>query len=548
MRILLQFTLLLNILFTFNVTATNYYCDPVNGSMRNSGTSQNNAWTTFADVAGKAFKAGDIIYLMNGAHDRAYIATSNTGYVTVKALDGHSPKLGGILFGKASYWAFEGLTFTADGSGGFYQSNLFNTGKNCNNVKITNCTFYMGEDSSSWTYNDWYSNTRNIGGIENNGSDALKIDCDGFIFNNNLVKNVYFALRFESSNNVIIKDNLIDNFGADGIQMYNTSNVLIENNVIRDAYIENYAGEQYNHDDAIQIFAWNTDPDVNNIVIKNNQIFNFKDPITQGMIDDNLVSYNMQGIINTDGIIENSLIENNLIVSDHYHALTLLGPNNCRVQNNTVSITPTSINPTANVVPWVQIAKNKSGVVPSSNIIRNNLSSKFTPWTYDENINTTENNIEVSSSLVSSFYSDYSNFDFTLRFGSPAIEYGVNTDLSETDLAGNKRLFGSNVDCGAYEYGSSLSNLEFETSNSFKVYPSKINNGIITIESNENLLGKELKLKLVSIEGKFIFTKKIRVSSSKITINIEEVNSCNSNIFILKISTSDLSETHKLIK
>ena len=39
--------------------------------------------------------------------------------------------------------------------------------------KITSCTFYMGEDSSSWTYSDWYSNTRNVGGIDNNGSDAI---------------------------------------------------------------------------------------------------------------------------------------------------------------------------------------------------------------------------------------------------------------------------------------------------------------------------------------------------------------------------------------
>ena len=541
MRILLKFTLLLNILFTFNVTATNYYCDPVNGSMNNSGTSQNNAWTTLADVftRGKAFKAGDIIYLMNGAHDRAYIATSNTGYVTVKALDGHSPKLGGVQFGdNTSYWAFDGLIFTADGIGGDFSTSFINSKSTTTHLKITNCSFYMEDDSSSWTYDNWYEKT------QDKSDYALRIRGNGFIFNNNHIKNVYFGLLTEGSD-IEIKNNTIENFGGDAIQMQNCSNVLIEGNIIRNAYLENYrddvGGWKSNHDDAIQLLGITKTLD--NIVVVRNEIYNFFDPTTQDMIDNNLVSYQMQGIFLTDGNITNSLFENNLVVIDTYHGVSLNNSDNTRIQNNTVIRNPNHINP-QNTEPWVAFYDGSKGGTHTNGIIRNNLATQLVL----NGNNVFENNITVTLSTENTYFSDYSNYDFALLENSTAVDSGVNTGLSEIDLVGNKRLFGNYVDVGAYEYGSSLSNLEFSTSNGFTVYPTKISNGIITIESNENLIGNELTLKLVSIEGKIIFNKKIIVSSSKSIVNIDEINGSNSNIFILNISTSDLSETYKLVK
>ncbi|MCK5781959.1 MAG: discoidin domain-containing protein [Flavobacteriales bacterium] len=423
-----------------DVVGTAYYCDPVNGSMSNSGT-EASPWKSLQDVfaAKKTFNSGDVIYLLTGAHGSPFMTGSHSDYVTVKPLNGENPVIASIQVESASYWAFDGLTFSTNGSGGsFARDYMFLTKDNATYLKIENCTFSCAENSSAWSKNDWYTNSE----------DAVIIRGDNTIFNNNTIKNVYFALQMEGDY-VEVRNNLIDNFGADAIRALG-SHAIYENNIIRDAYVEDYS---VNHDDGIQMY----DKDnvaagiIEDVIIRNNKIFNFADPITQGMVDDNLVGYSMQGIIITDGHTENVFVENNLVVSDHYHGITLTGAINCKIQNNTVSKTPTSYNPTVEASPWIQIKNDKQGNGSTGNIIRNNIATKYTPWTYDEATNTAENNVVATADDATSYYVDYNNFNFNLKAGSPAIDAGVNTGLTATDIEGNLRSVGSAVDCGAFE-------------------------------------------------------------------------------------------------
>lgn len=422
---------------SLSLFATDYYCDPVNGNMNYNGLSSKTAWKSLEDVfaRSKKFSAGDVIYLMNGAHGRPYITGGNSDYVTIKALPNHNPKLAGIQFGKGSYWAFDGLTFTADGSGGdnfkstFIQSNTDNT-----HLVITNSVFYMAEDSSNWTFNDWYTYTKNKSIF------ALSVRGNYFKFNNNIIKNVYFGLSI-LGDNIEIKNNLIDNFAGDAMQLQNSDNVLIENNIIKDAYIQDY---NIQHDDAIQLMG--VASPMNNVVVRNNTIYNFSDEITQSMIDDNLVGYSMQGIILTDGKITNSVIENNLVVLDTYHGITINSSDKCRIQNNTIARTPNKVN-TENVYPWITFYGGKGGL-HTNGVVRNNIAYQYSIASG----NLDQNNISISESSLNNNFTDYSSFDFTLKEDSYAIDTGLNTDISEFDLAGNNRLFNTTVDCGAYEY------------------------------------------------------------------------------------------------
>ena len=423
-----------------DVVGTAYYCDPINGSMNNTGT-QNSPWESLQDVfsAKKTFNSGDVIFLMTGAHGSPFMTGTHSDYVTIKPLSGESPVISSIQVESASYWAFDGLTFSTNGSGGsFARDYMFLTKDNATYLKIENCTFSCAENSSSWSKADWYSNSE----------DAVIIRGDNVIFNNNTIKNTYFALQIEGDY-AEVRNNLIDNFGADAIRALG-SHAVYENNIIRDAYVEDYG---INHDDGIQMY----DKDnvaagvIDDVIIRNNKIFNFADPITQAMVDDNLVGYSMQGIIITDGHTENVVVENNLVVSDHYHGITLTGAINCKIQNNTVSKTPTSYNPTVEASPWIQIKNDKQGNGSTGNIIRNNIATKFTPWTYDEAANTAENNIVATATDAPNVYADYVNFNFNLKAGSPAIDAGVNTGLTATDIDGNLRSVGSAVDCGAFE-------------------------------------------------------------------------------------------------
>ena len=423
-----------------DVVGTAYYCDPVNGSMSNPGT-QASPWRSLQDVfaAKKKFNSGDVIYLLSGAHGSPFMTGTHTDYVTIKPLTGETPVLASVQVESAAYWAFDGLTFSTNGSGGsFARDYMFLTKNNATYLKIENCSFSCAESSASWTKSDWYANSE----------DAVIIRGNNIIFNNNTIKNTYFALQIEGDY-AEVRNNLIDNFGADAIRALG-SHAVYENNIIRDAYVEDYG---INHDDGIQMY----DKDnvaagiIDNVIIRNNKIYNFADPITQSMKDDKLVGYSMQGIIITDGHTENVVVENNLVVSDHYHGITLTGAINCKVQNNTVSKTPTSVNPTTEASPWIQIKNDKQGNGSSGNIIRNNIATKYTPWTYDEATNTTENNLVATAVDAPNFYTDYNNFNFKLKAGSPAIDAGVDAGLSATDIDGNTRSVGSSVDCGAYE-------------------------------------------------------------------------------------------------
>jgi len=428
-----------------SILATQYYSDPVGGSMANDG-SEASPWGNLEAIflAKKTFVAGDEIFLMDGAHGQPYITGAHTDYVTIKPYPGHSPKVASAQVENGSYWAFENLVFTSDGSGGnLTRDYMFITKGNATHVKIEHCIFHSAESSAGWSKADWYAYS----------DDALRIAGDYFIFNSNTVLNTYFGLQVEGDH-AEVKGNLFDNFGADAIRALG-SHAVYEDNLIRDAYIEDYA---LNHDDGIQMY----DKDnvaagiVDNVVIRNNTIINFADPITQAMLDDNLVGYSMQGIIVTDGHIENGTIENNLVVVDHNNGIVLAGPVGCRVQNNTVMKTPTSANPDPDTYPWIQLRADKQHNEAANCVIRNNIASDFTPWTYAGGTNILEeHNLEPATNEYVNVFADYPNFGFTLKTNSPAIDAGANTDLAATDLAGNPRLVGPYVDLGAYEAQSS---------------------------------------------------------------------------------------------
>ena len=439
------------------IVGTSYYCDPVNGNMNNDGLSEATAWGSLQDAIGakKRFLPGDVIFLMNGSHGQPYLSGGNNGsgssdgYITIRPVQGQKPVIASVQLENGNYWSFDGVTFSSDGSGGnFSRDYMITTNNTFTNLKIINCTFHSGEDSSSWTKADWYSNSE----------DAVMVRGDYLIFNNNIITNTYFAFQMEGDY-AEVKNNLIDNFGADAIRALG-SHALYEGNLIRDAYVEDYG---INHDDAIQMYQRSnvTSGVVSDVIIRGNKIYNFADPITQAMKDDKLVGYSMQGIIQTDGHSDNIIVENNLVVSDHYHGITLPGAVNCRVQNNTVMKTPTSVNPTTDAHPWIRFAKDKQGNFAHDCVMRNNISTFKTEgiyWEFDENPtsgydrnNLRENNIEQVEANYSNLFVNYSGFDFHLVDGSAAIDAGVNTSLTSTDIDGNIRMVGSTVDIGCYE-------------------------------------------------------------------------------------------------
>ncbi len=123
----------------------------------------------------------------------------------------------------------------------------------------------------------------------------------------------------------------------------------------------------------------------------------------------------MRGIDCFDGFFEDWVIENNVVITDHWHGITLLGATNCQIINNTV----VNLNTVRPGPPWIQIGNHKNGSASTGNIVRNNL-------TTDLNItagsSTVDHNIKFSDPQL--HFRNYAAHDLRLIETSTAIDQG----------------------------------------------------------------------------------------------------------------------------
>jgi len=162
----------------------------------------------------------------------------------------------------------------------------------------------------------------------------------------------------------------------------------------------------------------------------------------------------IQGIVIFDGSTTNATVENNVVITDHWHGITIFGAYNCKIINNTVLAVPNtagSIGP-----PSIWIDKKKDGTSSSGNTIRNNLT---TGLIVEEGSSTADHNVVSTSADL--FVNDYNNWDFMPKEGFKLnglaiIDAGSPDDAPLTDIDGNVRPQGNGFDIGAYESAFSL--------------------------------------------------------------------------------------------
>ncbi len=449
--------LFLIVMLSSRLWATDYYCDPTLGSMSNNGSS-GSPWSSLHDVfaAGKTFNTGDIIYLRTGNHGFAVVEGDNTGDVTIRPEVGQNPYLERIRFGNnsASHWVLDGVTIQSINEGG-YPENLVDLYPGASFITIKNCKIHSVEDASDWTRDNWrdMANT----GIRAQGHDHLILS--------NEIKNVYLGAAVESPYTVF-SDNIIQNFTIDGLRGL-ASYCTYEHNQILDAYVVYDNSE--NHYDGFQSYTC--------CPVGSDTIFDVKflrNIIIQTTdVNRDFVDY-MQGMGCFDGMYANWVIENNLIVTNHWHGISLYGAINCKIINNTV-IDPDGsegVGPT-----WIKIDTHKedqtvnNGALSTGNIIRNNIVNQLSNA---DNIGVVDHNELLGQTVdnYGNYFMDYQNFDFHLLESAPAKDSGETEEAPEIDLEGNPRPFGMGIDIGAYEYKIPNAIEEAENySRLYKVFP-----------------------------------------------------------------------------
>jgi parallel beta-helix repeat protein len=414
--------------------------------MANPGTAAS-PWSTLEAVftAGKIFTAGDTLLLRTGYHGSPQVTGNNTGIVTIQPDAGASPLLRTLIVTSGKNWLISGLDICPENAGaGTYDPNgkLVDIQSTASYVTIQNCILKNALNITSWTTNDW--KTR-IG-----PATAIFSRAPSTTISNNTLRYVGHGIHIDTaSSNSVVYSNSITDFFLDGIRAL-ANNCTYEYNTVANNYVENY---DYNHDDCFQSWTVGADGVVGNgtnrnCTVRGNVFITQTDPNHPYPVN------TVQGIGCFDGMYENWVIENNLIVVGTWHGISLYGALNCKIVNNTVVKNPYT---TTNTTPWIQIFEHKTSTVPSSgNLIRNNVSHQFVSLT--ASMGTADHNLPTSGSLSAANYSayfvSYTNLDFSLKATSPAVGAGVTNSAPTIDI--NRNVRNLPYDSGAYEYGADL--------------------------------------------------------------------------------------------
>jgi len=291
-------------------------------------------------------------------------------------------------------------------------------------VRVEDCILFSVEDTSNWTIDDW--NNKSANGISSDG--------ERVVVRSNTLRNVNFGISM-SGPHALVEHNLVENFAGDGMRGLGDYDVF-QYNTVKNCYDVNA-----NHDDGFQ--SWSVGQDgvgtgeVVGVELRGNTIINYEDP-------NQPFRGTLQGIGCFDGMFVDWVVENNLILVDHWHGITLLGARGCRIVNNTVL----DLNNEDPGPPWIRIGNDKDGTPPEDCVVRNNLATAFN--SEDSSGVTSDHNLTITDATA--LFVDPPNFDFHLKPGTEAIDTGSSDLAPAQDKDGVPRPQGDAVDLGCYEY------------------------------------------------------------------------------------------------
>ncbi len=459
MRLIISsvFVLFFSSIFTNSVYSRDFYLDPINGKVDGDGSILNPLPSLQQVIENKLIsgyqceslpykpdckmieknpnapiKGGDRLLLMSGYHGSITIMDLYENEpIVVEAAQGHKPQLKNIRCLGASNWIFKGLSISPSYADPYEKVSHLIVFENhgfrgpCFKATIENSEIFSVEDSSIWTKDDW----------NNLSCSGISVQTDDCVVKNNYLKNVNFGISVSGKNAKVI-NNTIENFAGDGLRGLGDYG-LFEDNVVMNCYDVNE-----NHDDGFQSWSVGSDGkvgtgEVKGVVLRGNVIINYTDP-------DQPFRGTLQGIGCFDGFYTDWVVENNVIITDHYHGITFLGAKNVKIINNTV----VDINEVSPGPAWIRVASHKDGRPSEGCIVRNNIATGI--YVGSETIS--DHNLKIDFEWAKKYFVNYAGLDLHLTSDSPAIDVGEMEFAPSKDKDGVKRPQGNGIDLGAYEY------------------------------------------------------------------------------------------------
>lgn len=418
-----------------------FYVDPQHGSPDNDG-SQQRPWRTIQavfesnliqarDKSGKIknpngpVKPGDTILLRSGYHGEIYCRGAyNDDYITIAAQKGHTPKVRRVFFSTASKWIIRGLTVSPSFAAEYKSDRLIyvvNWGGDSEDFIIENNTLYSMPDGSSWSAEQW--NDLMCYGITVIGR-RIKI-------RNNTLRYVSHGIVI-TGGKIVVERNSIEHIAGDGI-VCSANNASLLYNTMKYFYNVNA-----NHDDGIQFHRGRdkTTPIIN-AVIRGNRVIAWDTAKPSPLI------HSPQGICNFDIPAINWCVENNLVLVQHHHGITIAGCQNGVVVNN-IAYNPYG----GRFFAGISLGTTHGKTTSKNSIVRNNIvDSEISCPRAD---NTVDHNIIVKD--PANFFRDPQKYDMRHKIDSPAIDTGSPASAPKTDIDGINRPQGKAIDVGPYEF------------------------------------------------------------------------------------------------
>ncbi len=432
--------IILLLFFANSLFATNYYCDPVNGKNANDG-SLLHPWKTLQEVmeSNKTFVGGDNIILLSGNHGNVKLNGVLDKYITIQAFENHKPFITSIKIGEnspAMRWRISGINL-----GGISDTNvsIISISAQSKLIQILYCNISTVENSTSWTKENWSKNARN----------AIQMDGERHKILFNRIRNVKNGIVNQSQQSNF-QNNSINFFTENGIQT-NGNKCAFENNLIKNS-VNLCQGST-----AAFIFSPTKNKTAENLsIIKQNTL--------RGNIIYNYTRYDrkltgaLMGIVSFDNVLDMCAFENNLVVCDHWHGLSLFNINNCTVVNNTIAdpylgtLYPDETRkdylvPIGPARLWLENKMDSLG----GNTVCNNLVSA----TIFKGINGSVENNPTFGSTYSDLDETFLNWeylDFRLKPLSPNVNACLENISPDVDAFGMPRKIDNMTNAGALEY------------------------------------------------------------------------------------------------
>jgi len=346
--------------------AATYYVDSQTGRDSNSGTSSAVPWKSLDKVNRTAFRAGDVILFKSGSAWTGQLWAKGSGTqrqpIVIDKYDGEAkPIIRGagqvedaVLLKNQEYWEIRNLEITNTGRGDVVRRGV--------HVAVENYGDAHHIYLRSLTIHD-------VNGMDSKGTGGIHYSCTGetkpsrFIdlrIEDNSVYHVdrdgitgesthWERQKWHPSLGVVIRNNLLEDIGGDGIVDVATDGALLEYNVVGHA-------NQRSKGNNVAIWAWSAD----NTIIQHNEAYATRGGHDSEGFDSDwnsrntIIQYNYSHdndggflLICNDGTVgpeynignTGTIVRYNISWNDHNKSISIAGPTkNSVVYNNTIYV------------------------------------------------------------------------------------------------------------------------------------------------------------------------------------------------------------------